>query len=83
MITNLLALQLNFNIVYKIKNNELSIINRNNTKSRSRIKFWNKNTNRSDLDIEKNRDNNKDKNEVKKSKIEKIVSLDVLKLEIK
>lgn len=81
-------------MIYKFKDDKLSIIDISNIESRYKIWFQNKSTNRNDLDIEKEEDNNKDKSEEKenweekKSKIQKTktqerVSLDILKLEIK
>ena len=56
-----------FNIIYKFRDNKFSVTDINNIKTKSQICFWNKNTNKSDLNIKKNRNNNKNKNEKMKN----------------
>lgn len=68
-------------MIHEFKNNKLNVINISNIENIFRIKFQNKSINKSYFDIEKNKYNNDDKK--KSLKIKKIVSLNILKLEIK
>lgn len=56
------------NIYLKVKDNKLSIINTSNKKGEFVIWFWNKNINKSDLDIEEEKDIDKEEDENKKEK---------------
>lgn len=54
-------------MVHEFEDNQLSVTNINNTKSKSETWFWSKYVNKNNLIIEKNRySNNSDKNKNKK-----------------
>lgn len=76
-------------MIYEVKVNELGITDTKNTEDRFRTWFWNKSINMRNLDIEKHENNDEDENkeeknqEEEKFKTQEIISLNVLKLEIK
>lgn len=82
------------NVHLEVKNDKLNTINTSNIKGKSRTQFWNKNANKSYLDTEKEEDEDEEKKnedkekkddnqEEEESRTQKVVSLGILKMEIK
>lgn len=58
-------------MIHEVKDNKLSITNTSNKKGGSKIWFWNKSANKSDLNTEKDGNSKKDKNEEERNQEEK------------